>query len=358
MKNYPYKYKHIVLGNITELEIPHPLDNKKDKTICIKYLLNDLNLSMDSFEDISKNKKNLFRIYFNNLYYNIFIEFPDGGGRDISQNKTSKKISIPFPQPAFKKIINNYERVLVINIYVPLDGNKKPDFQKRTYLIVDPKIIYLSKVIEKGTNSPSSRWVTLEDIIDVMNNKIYKENNKKNVYIVYWEKLKWFFNNILKTEYITMINSELDKINISDLSNENNKKYKKYRRLFREMLISKRGIECEINNCNIRILELMIASHIKPVNAIINDGSLDNLQKITEISDWNNGFLLCPNHDSLFDKFLITFDSEGFLKVSKKIENQIPYLNLINHEKNINIKSKKVVKYLEFHNNEFKSKEK
>ncbi|AXF96532.1 HNH endonuclease signature motif containing protein [Spiroplasma phoeniceum] len=355
MKKYPYSYKHIVSGNITELEKPHPLDNIKDKSIFIEYLLKDLKIT--NVEEISNGKKNLFKIYYKNLYYNIFIEFPDGGGKDISYNSTSKKIAIPYHTTAFKKIINNYERVLVINIYVPLDDNGNPDFSKKVYLIVDPKQIYLSNVIKKETYNSSSRWVKLEEILDVINNKIYKYNNKKNVYIVYWEKLEWFFNDILKKEYIAMINSELSNIPLSDLTDENNKKYNKYRRLFREMLISNRGIECEIINCRINILELMVASHIKPVNKIINDKSLDKLQKITEISDPNNGFLLCPNHDGLFDKFLITFNSNGILKISRSIVGQISYFNLVNETKVINISGREMIKYLEFHNKEFNFRE-
>ncbi|ARU91860.1 hypothetical protein SCLARK_001325 [Spiroplasma clarkii] len=189
MKKYPYK--HIVSGRITNLENPHPLDNEKNKSKFMEYLIEDLNI--DSFEDISNDKKNLFMINFNNMYYNIFIEFPDGGGKDIKYNKTDKKVAIPFNQVAFKSIIKNYERVLVIDMYVPLDDDLKPDFSKRVYLIVDPKKIYLSKVIERESKSPSSRWVKLEYILEVMNDKTFKQNRAKNVYIIHQEKLKWFF---------------------------------------------------------------------------------------------------------------------------------------------------------------------
>lgn len=351
MKKRLYNYKHIVSNNIREIENPHPLDNIKDKSIFINFLVEDLNVCL--FEDISDMKKNLFRIYLDNLYYNVFIEFPDGGGTDISLNRTSKKVAIPYHLKAFKKIINDYERVLVINMYVPLDDNLIPDFSKRTYLIISPNEVYSSKVIDKGTNNSSSRWFKLEDIIDVIENKEYKMNNKKNMYIVPWEKLKWFFDNILRKEYLTMISDEISKINLLDLKNENTKKYKKYRRLFRELLISNRGVECEILTCNISIVELLIASHIKPVNCIVNDNTLDTQQKIKEICDPNNGFLLCPNHDALFDKFLITFNSEGTIKISKSIINQVLDFNLILDEKCINISDKQVIKYLNFHNEKF-----
>lgn len=345
-------YKHIIAGEIKEIEQSHQLDNKRDKTSFIEHLIKDLNI--ENFENISGNKKNLFRIYFDNLYYNIFIEFPDGG-----ETEKRKKIGIPYNQTAFKEIIENNERVLVMNIYIPLlDINGELDFSKRVYLIVRPKVIYLSKVITNEKKNNSSRWCELEDMLDVMNTKIHKLNRRKNVYIVYWEKLKKFFNDTLRSEYLKMLNDEFKKSDIVDFIDPNSENYNKYRRLFRERLIAERGLECEIINCKIKNLNLMIASHIKPVNVIIKDNVLDKPQKILEIFDPNNGFLLCPNHDALFDKFLISFDYKGKLKVSKDIINQIPNFNLIENEKNINISSKKVRKYLNVHNKEFKRKNK
>jgi len=155
MKNYPYNYKHIVSNKITEVKEPHKLENIKDKSIFINILLNDLNIT--NFDEISKGKNNLFRIYYENIRYNIFIEFPDGGGTDISRNKTTKKIAIPYHIVAFRRLINNYDPVLVINIYVPLNERFEPDYSKRVYLIVDPKEIYSSKVIDKETYNSSSR---------------------------------------------------------------------------------------------------------------------------------------------------------------------------------------------------------
>ncbi|MDQ7983066.1 MAG: HNH endonuclease signature motif containing protein [Spiroplasma sp.] len=351
MKAYSYNYKHIVSDKIVELKKPHKLENIRDKSIFIDVLLKDLKIL--TFKEISKGKKNLFRIFYENIYYNIFIEFPDGGGTDISFNRTTKKIAIPYHIIAFKKLIDNYEPVLVINVYIPLSENLEPDYTKRVYLIVDPKEIYKSKVIEKETYNSSSRWVTLEDIKDVENNKTYKLNKKKNVYIVHWEKLKWFFNNILIKEYVAMLNSELNKMNLSELLDDDNRKYKKYRRLFRQLLISNRGTKCEMGNCKINILDLLIASHIKSVNQIINDSSLDKLAKILEISDPNNGLLLCPNHDALFDKHMITFNSEGILNISKVLTSQITNFNLINGTKTINVPNKKMIKYLKVHNKNF-----
>lgn len=355
-----YLYKHIINNKITELDKKHPLENQANKLFFIDFLCKDLNLEKSNINEISEGKNNLFIIYFEKNYYNIFIEFPDGGGRDISFNSTSKKIAIPFHIKAFKKILENYEPVLVINLYIPLKSNKKDlDLENRVYLIINPQEIYSSKVIKNKTSNSSSRWVKLEEILDIINNKVYKLNNKKNVYIVHWKKIKWFFDNILKEEYLNMINYELSNISLTDLDNSKKNKYvyTKYRQLFRELLISNRGIKCEIINCKIDIIQLLVASHIKPVNMILKNKNLIHEQKIAEISDPNNGLLLCPNHDALFDKFFITFDQNGLLITTKIIHDKIEIFNLSNNLKMINV-NKQMNKYLKFHNFLLKTKEK
>ncbi|MBY7703609.1 hypothetical protein JIY74_25370 [Vibrio harveyi] len=150
-----YNYLHIINGEIESMVERHPLENFSDKTKFIDLLKKDLNI--DVVDDISDKKKNLFRVYYKDLYYNIFVEMTDGGGKDISYNKTIKKVAIPYHTKAFNKIIENYERVLVINIYVPLDQNKQPDYSKRVYLIVDPNEIYSSNVVKERTKNSSSR---------------------------------------------------------------------------------------------------------------------------------------------------------------------------------------------------------
>lgn len=56
--------------------------------------------------------------------------------------------------------------------------------------------------------------------------------------------------------------------------------------------------------------ELLIASHIKPWN------KSDPNEKVNEF----NGLLLCPNHDRIFDKGLITFDDNGKIIISKHLK--------------------------------------
>lgn len=53
--------------------------------------------------------------------------------------------------------------------------------------------------------------------------------------------------------------------------------------------------------CEMENPEFLIASHIKPW------AESERKEKL----DVNNGFLMCPNHDRIFDKGYITFDDDG-----------------------------------------------
>ena len=65
---------------------------------------------------------------------------------------------------------------------------------------------------------------------------------------------------------------------------------------------------CPLTGLNIQ--SLLIASHIKPWSKC-ND---------TERLDPSNGLMLAPNIDALFDSGLITFETDGTIKISPKID--------------------------------------
>ncbi|MER2126824.1 HNH endonuclease [Solibacillus sp.] len=99
--------------------------------------------------------------------------------------------------------------------------------------------------------------------------------------------------------------------------------------------------KCQI--CGIDVPELLVASHIKPW--IISD---DN-EKI----DLNNGLLLCANHDKLFDRKLITFNQNGSLLISPKI-NRKELLELLNLTPASHLViNEEQEKYLAHHRNNF-----
>lgn len=76
--------------------------------------------------------------------------------------------------------------------------------------------------------------------------------------------------------------------------------------MFRKQLLD-RYKKCCL--CSASNPDLLIASHIKPWC------ESEPNQKL----DIENGFLLCPNHDKLFDSGLISFDNDGRIIISDKL---------------------------------------
>lgn len=78
---------------------------------------------------------------------------------------------------------------------------------------------------------------------------------------------------------------------------------------FRKALIDQEGVSCAIPGCKVCGEEHIIASHIVEWN------QASELEK----TDPNNGLVLCPNHDHLFDNHYISFDSCGKIMISGKL---------------------------------------
>jgi hypothetical protein len=79
---------------------------------------------------------------------------------------------------------------------------------------------------------------------------------------------------------------------------------------FKQKLLTQ-SKQCAI--CGVDDERFLIASHIKPWSQSNNEERLDV----------NNGLLLCPNHDSLFDKGFISFDEGGRLLIADDLSDTI-----------------------------------
>lgn len=76
---------------------------------------------------------------------------------------------------------------------------------------------------------------------------------------------------------------------------------------FRDILLEKYP-SCVL--CKVSDKSLLIASHIKPWKN----------SEPEEKTDVDNGFILCPNHDRLFDKGFISFDDSGQIMISEELD--------------------------------------
>ena len=77
---------------------------------------------------------------------------------------------------------------------------------------------------------------------------------------------------------------------------------------YRQQIVEKLGGICPVTSSNLK--QILISSHIVPWSESNDDERLDI----------ENGILLSPNIDSLFDKHLISFEDNGCIIISSKID--------------------------------------
>ncbi len=159
----------------------------------------------------------------------------------------------------------------------------------------------------------------------------------------------WYGNeetNIQVLKYIENYNNNL-KINIEEISNFSKElngkekealvKIRENQNIFRKQLL-KRFDSCCL--CGMSNENLLIASHIKPW-AQSND---------TEKLSSFNGFLLCPNHDKVFDIGLISFDDNGNILISYKLKEIDRLLLNVRDDMKVNVNDDNI-DFIRFHRN-------
>ena len=110
---------------------------------------------------------------------------------------------------------------------------------------------------------------------------------------------------------------------------------------YRKRIIHRWEYKCAVTNFN--KLDILIASHIVPWSKATDYERLDV----------NNGLLLSPTYDALFDKHLITFDNKGKIQLSDKIETSAYQKIGVTGKEKINDLSMYNVQYLDRHNQIF-----
>ena len=106
---------------------------------------------------------------------------------------------------------------------------------------------------------------------------------------------------------------------------------------FRKLLM-RRYTHCCL--CDVDDESLLVASHIKPW------AKSSHAEKV----DVNNGLLLCPNHDKLFDRGYISFDNGGHIVISDGLSKNCAISMNIKNDMQIEL-SNDNIKYMEYHRN-------
>ncbi|MFB3164731.1 HNH endonuclease [Neobacillus sp. 179-J 1A1 HS] len=151
---------------------------------------------------------------------------------------------------------------------------------------------------------------------------------------------KFEIENNIPEEIINQIESDLDlAITLDKTEKETIIKSRIGQSAFKKALLA---IEKKCRICGVEDERFLVASHIKPWSESNNQERLDV----------NNGLLLCPNHDSLFDKKYISFDETGKVMVKQSLDDTTKILLNINETMRINMHERQQ-NYMKWHREKF-----
>jgi putative restriction endonuclease len=142
-----------------------------------------------------------------------------------------------------------------------------------------------------------------------------------------------------KIEEIKEINAIIEEKKLVGEEREAVIKIRTNQGIFRKQLLN---MECKCKLCGMSNEKLLIASHIK---SWVESNETEKLHKY-------NGFLFCPHHDKLFDKFLISFTDNGEIIISDKLSFEDKILLNIGENMKINLEEDNKI-YLQWHRRKF-----
>lgn len=180
---------------------------------------------------------------------------------------------------------------------------------------------YVGKSIgyKKGEQSSFKYFLSSNKRVSNKNKPINKEKNYNNALIKEAKKIE----------------EEISFLNVEGLSKKAIINARVNQGRFRDLLLERYNRCCL---CGIESPALLIASHIKPW--------VESEPK--EKLDVDNGFLMCPNHDRLFDKGYITFDDDGKIIISEAFTENDRVFIKVDSRMNIEL-TESNKKYLKFH---------
>ncbi len=131
--------------------------------------------------------------------------------------------------------------------------------------------------------------------------------------------------NSLHNDSFLMIQKELESPTVLDKTEkESIVKARIGQSIFKKELLA---VEKKCKLCGVSDERFLVASHIKPWSQSNHQERLDS----------NNGLLLCPNHDALFDKGYISFDKSGIIVISNSLNQQTKIFLNINDKTRIQL---------------------
>lgn len=292
-----------------------------------------------------------------NLIYNNFHHFSE-------QTKSASLLSLKNQMlltnkklyNEFKKIFKNSPIFSILSYYLSTTSSNifnKTDFINNYFLFVAEYLnepIYNYNSNAKTTTAENRVISTLQlcfffDFLSIDNDILtfnFNNNNNQKSFIEEFDNTMLDIEKKLKTIDITKYGIDGTSLVTSIVRNSF------LQQTFKFNLLSSFHNKC----CICGSVFNLIGSHIKP--AVICDAK--------EKVDNNNGLLLCPNHDALFDKYLISFHHKtGKIMINKHLLSNKDQMKILNINNSFTLRcflNADRSKYLEYHNNKFFEKEK
>ena len=158
-------------------------------------------------------------------------------------------------------------------------------------------------------------------------------DNLDGLYL-YLSSIDSFYSNYY-SQVINFIFKEVEDSNLEGKTKEAFIKVRVNQDIFRKRLLYSHTGCCI---CGLSNPKLLTASHIKPWSK----------SSASEKLDVDNGLLMCPNHDKLFDSGLISFDDQGKILISSRLSAKDKKIMNIDDKITIQL-TEKNKKYLKFH---------
>jgi len=215
---------------------------------------------------------------------------------------------------------------------------------KNKYSIINSKTIKSLKVLDYKISETINTWKNYSLIQKIQTDLINEYDVLKNYFVV--DAINEFIigkpkykNKLIKLKKIDPIENDISEINEQDIPETEKMQLTSARKgqgLFRKRVIE---IDKKCNVTGVSLSELLIASHIKPWRESTNKERLDG----------NNGLLLSPHIDKVFDKYMISFSNDGKIIVYNENANEVLKKWNINDKSKFYVFSEKRIDYLEYH---------
>lgn len=283
-----------------------------EKSPCRQYCCNEI--TSEEFEKIMR-ERNKDLVCFESNLLNEWMAVSNMGIRQTSKNKLCVLVT------SFSRDNRKYLSIFALFIidefyeqskytqggYVKCNSKYKmilSEKERKAFLIRD----YIDTEWGRGLTHYFEDDDAIRLLQDLVKSRSGKSNQKEAQEILdKFRELNGYKVTIDNT--VERLEAEIDSLTLEGEDREIVIKQRVNQGVFRDRLLE-RYDQCCL--CNIVNRDLLVASHIKPWSECAPAEKLDV----------DNGFLMCPNHDKIFDKGYISFDDNGLIMISSEVSRE------------------------------------